>query len=86
MCQNERDVLKNLRRILLAADTTIPSSHVETVKERSLTLCNTISTVPLIGMAYRLLAVLNFVELLRHWHMKYDANDSLQTSSSQTGS
>jgi len=86
MWQPERDVLKDLQRILLATDTTIPSSHVKTVHERYNTLCNTISTVQLIGMAYPLLEVLNVVDLLRYWHMKYDADDSSQASSSRTGS
>jgi len=34
----ERNILKDLRRILLAADTDIPSTRVETVKQRYITL------------------------------------------------
>jgi len=51
MDQPEQDILKDLRRILLAADTTIPSTGVESAKQRFLTLCNTIGTVPLIAMS-----------------------------------
>jgi len=80
MGQPEREVLKELRRILLAADTTKSSSHVQTVQERYITLCNTISKVPLIGMVFPLLAVLNVVDLLRSWHGADEA------SFSQTGS
>jgi len=58
MCLPVRNVLIDLSRILLAADTTIPSIYVETVNERYIALCNTIGTVPLTGMSYPLLAVL----------------------------
>ena len=68
MCLPETNILKHLRRILLSADTNIPSTFGETVKERYITLCNTLGTVPLIGMSYPLLAVLNVVDLLRYWH------------------
>jgi len=75
----ERNILTDLREILLAADTDIPSSHVDTTKQRFLTLCNQLGKVNLLGMSYPLLAVLKFVELLKYWHMKYDADDSAQT-------
>jgi len=71
-----RNVLKNLRLILLAADTTIPSTYVEMVNERDIALCNTLGTVPLIGMSYPLLAVLKLIDLLRYSHMNYDAEFS----------
>jgi len=85
MCLPESVILKDLRRILLAAETTIPTTYVEMVNERYITLCNTLGTVPLKGTSYPLLAVLNVIDLLRYWHMKYDADIS-QSSSSQTGS
>jgi len=80
MDQPEREVLKDLRRILQAADTTIPSTRVESSKQRFLTLCNSIGNVLLIGMSYPLLAVLNVVDLLRSRHGAREA------SSSQPGS
>ena len=86
ICQPERNILNDLRQIFLAVDMDIPTSHVETTKQRFITLCNTLRTVPLIGMSYPLLAVLNVVDVLKYWHMKYDADDSSEPSSSQTGS
>jgi len=68
MDQPEREVLKDLRQILLAADTTIPSTRVESSKQSFLSRCNTIGSVPLIGMSYPLLDMLNVVDLLRSWH------------------
>ena len=85
MCEPERDVLKDLRQVLLAADTTIPSSHVATVNDCYIMLCNTLVTISSIGMAYPLLAAINVVDLLSYWHMKYNAECS-QASSSHTGS
>jgi len=64
VCLPERNILNYLRRILLTVDTSNPSTYVETFNERYITLCNTIGIVPLIGMSYSLLAVLNAVELL----------------------
>ena len=88
MKQPEFNILTDRREILLAADTDIHSSHVDTTRQRFLTLCNQLGTVNLLGMSYPLLAVLNFVDLLKYWHMKYDADDddSSQASCSQTGS
>jgi len=87
MDQPERNIFKDLREILLAADTTIPSTLVESTKQRFLTLCNQLSKVKLLGMTYPLLAVLKIVELLKNWHVKYAADaDSSQASCSQTGS
>ena len=68
----------------------IGSSHEwspDTTRQRFLTLCNQLGKVNLRGMSYPLLAVLNVVELLKYWHMKYDADDddSSQTPCSQTG-
>jgi len=71
--QLERNILTDLREILLAADADIPDSHVDTNTQRFLTLCNQLGAVKLLGMSYPLLAVLNFVELLKYWHIKYDA-------------
>jgi len=86
MDQPERNILKDLREILLATDTTIPSTLVESSKQRFLTLCNQLSKVKLFGMSYPLLAVLNVVELLKYWHVKYTADaDSSQAPCSQTG-
>jgi len=65
MDQPERNILKDLREILLAADTTIPSTLVESSKQRFLTLCNQLRKVNLFGMSYPLLAVLNVVELFK---------------------
>ena len=86
--QPERNILTDLREILLAAHTDIPSSHVDTTRQRFLTLGNQLGKVNLRGMSYPLLAVLNVVELLKYWHMKYDADDddSSQTPCSQTES
>jgi len=81
----ERNILKDLRRIFLALDADIPSTRVETLKQRYITLCNQLRTIPLMGMSYAPLAVLNVVDLLKYWHMTYDA-DSSQGSSSQTRS
>ena len=64
MCQPERNILNDLRQIVLAEDMDIPNSHVDTTKQRFITLCNTVRTVPLIGMSYPLQAVLNVVDLL----------------------
>jgi len=86
MRQTERKFLNDLRQILLATDMDIPSSHVETIKQSFIALYNTVRTGPLIGMSYPLLGVLNVVDLLKYWHMKYDADVSSQPSSSQTGS
>jgi len=86
MEQPERNILTDLREILLAADTDIPSSHVDTTRQCLLMLCNQLCTVNLLGMSYPLLAVLNVVDLLKYWHMKYDADDISQASCSQTGS
>ena len=86
--QPERNNLTDLREILLAADTDIPSSHVDTIRQRFLTLCNQLDTVNILGMSYPLLEVLNVVDLLKYWHMKYDADDdddSSQASCSHTG-
>jgi len=83
ICQPERKILTDLQQILLAADMDIPSSDVDTTRQRYITLCNQLRKVNLLGMSYPLLAVLNVVDLLRHWHMKYDAEFS-QTSSFQT--
>jgi len=63
MEQPERNILTDLREILLAADTDIPSSHVDTTIQRSLTLCNQLSTVNILAISYPLLAVLNVVDL-----------------------
>jgi hypothetical protein len=85
--QPERNILTDLLELLLAADTDIPSSHVDTTRQRFLTLCNQLGTVNLLGMSYPLLAVLNVDDLLKYWHMKYDDDDdSSQASCSQTGS
>jgi len=85
----ERNILTHLPEILLAADTNIPSSHVDTTRQLFLTLCNQLGTVNLLWMSYPLLAVLNIVDLLKYSHMKYEADDdddSSQASCSQTGS
>ena len=82
---SEINILKYLGRILLAAHTDIPSTRVETVKQPYITLCNSLGTIPLIGMSYTLVAVLSVVEHSKYWHMTYEANNS-QVSSSQTGS
>jgi hypothetical protein len=66
MCQQERNILTDLRQILLAADMDIPSSHVDTIRQRYITLCNQLGKVNLLGMSYPLLAVLNVLDLLRH--------------------
>jgi len=70
---SERNILKALRQILLAADMDIPSTHVATTNQRYITLCNQLGTVKLLGMTYPLLAVLNVVDL-KYWHMTYDAD------------
>jgi len=86
MCHPERNILKDLWQILLAADTDIPSSHVDRTRQRFLTLSNQLGKFNLFGMSYPLLAVLNFIQLLKYWHMKYaDHDDSSRASSSQTG-
>jgi len=88
----EPDNLTDLREILLAADSEIPSSHVDKTRQRFLTLCNYLGTVKLLGISYRLPAVLNVVDLLKYWRMKYDPadddddDDISQASCSQTGS
>jgi len=86
ICQPKRNIVNDLRQILLAADVDIKSSHVEMTKHVFITLCNTVRTDPLKGMSYPLLDVLNVVDLLKYWHMKYDADFSSQPSFSQTGS
>ena len=88
MEQPEHNILADLREILLAADTDIPSSHVDTTRQRFVTLCNQLGTVNILGMSYPLLAVINVGDLLKYWHMKYDADDDVrsQASCSQTES
>ena len=54
----------------------IPSTHVETTRQRYITLCNQLGKINLLGMSYSLLAILNVVDLLKYWHMKYDADSS----------
>jgi len=44
MCVPEHNILKDLRRILLAADTDISSTCVETVKQSYITLCSHLGT------------------------------------------
>jgi len=68
----DRNILKDLRQILFAADSDIPSTHVETYKQRYNTLCNKLGTISLLGMSYPILAVLNVVDVLKYWHMAYD--------------
>jgi len=84
-CQPERNILNDLRPILLAADMDIPSSVVETTRQRYITLCIQLGKFNLLRMCNPLPAVLNVVDLLKYWHMNYDAECS-QASSSQTGS
>jgi len=79
----ERNILKDLRRILLAANEDIPSKHVETPGQRYNNLCTQFGKITLLGMSNPLLAVLNVVHLLKYWHMTYDA-DSLQASGSSS--
>jgi len=89
MKQPERNILTDLREILLAADTDNSSSHVDTTRQSFLTLCNELGTLKLLVMSYPLLAVLNVVDLLKYWHMNYDADDddeSSRASRSQKGS
>ena len=83
MCQQECNILTNLRQILLAANMNIPSSHVHTTRQRYITLCIQLDKFNQLWMSYPLLAVLSVVDLLRHWHMKHDSECS-QASSSQT--
>jgi len=85
MCQPKGNILNYLRQILLAANVDIPRSHLETTRQRYITLCNQLVKVNLLGMSHPLLAVLKVVDLLKYWHMKYDS-ECLQASSSQTGS
>jgi len=65
MCQPERHFLNDLRQVLLAVDMDIPSSHVQTTRQRYITLCNQLVKVKLLGMSYLLLGVLNVVDLLK---------------------
>jgi len=81
----EQNILKELRRILLAADTDIRSTRVEKVKQRYIALCNQSGNILLIGISYPLLAVLNVLDRTKYWHMTYDADIS-ETTSSKTGS
>jgi len=85
MEQPERNILTDLRKILLAAETDIPSSLVDTTRHRFLMLCNQLCKVNLLGMSYSLLAVLKDVELIKYWHMKYDDCAISQASCSLTG-
>ena len=64
--QPERNILSDLREILPAMDTDIPSSHVDTTRQRFLTLCNQLGSVILLGISYPLLAVLNVVEQFKY--------------------
>ena len=43
LCQPVRNILTDLRLMLLAADMDIPSSHVDTTRQRYITLCNQLS-------------------------------------------
>jgi len=63
LCQQERNILTDLRQILLAADTDIPSSHVDTTRPRYITLCIQLDKVNLLRISYPMLAVLNVVNL-----------------------
>jgi len=40
MCQPERNILKDLQQILLAADMDISSTYVETTRQRYIIMCN----------------------------------------------
>jgi len=51
---------------LVAADMDIPRSHLETTRQRYITLCNELDKVNLLGMSYPLLAVLNIVDFLKY--------------------
>jgi len=68
-----RNSLKDLRQILLATDKDIPSTHVETTRQRYNAIYNQLGVVKLLGMSFRMLAVLNVVDLLKYRHMTYDA-------------
>jgi hypothetical protein len=61
----ERNILKDLRHILLAAHMHIPSRHVEISEKRYNTLCNQLGTITLLRMFYPMLAVLNVVDVLK---------------------
>jgi len=82
----ECNILKNLRQILFATDMDIPSTHVGTSEQRYNTLCKQLCTITLFRMYYPMLAVLNVVDLLKYWHMTFDADNSQasRSSSSQT--
>ena len=80
----ERNILKDLRRILLAANEDTQSTHVGTPGQRYNMLCNKLGKITLLGMSYPLLAVLNVVDLLKYWHMTYDADRSQASVSSST--
>jgi len=58
----ERNILKDQRQILLAANMDIPSRHVQTSKQRYNTLCNKLGTLTLLRMSYPMLAVLNVLD------------------------
>jgi len=79
----ERNILKDLRHILLAAHMHIPSRHVEISEKRYNTLCNQLGTITLLRMFYPMLAVLNVVDVLKYWHMTYDDDSTASGSSSQ---
>jgi len=62
----KRNILKDLRETLLAADKDIPSTHAATTRQRYNTLCNQLGKIKLLGMSYPLFAVLNVVDLLKY--------------------
>jgi len=80
----ERNILKDIRHILLAADMDKPSRHVETSKQRYNTLCNQLRSITLLGTSYPMIAVLNVVDVLKYWQMTYDGDSTASGSSSQT--
>jgi len=71
----ERNILKDLRQILLSTDKGIPSTHVATARRYN-TLSKKLCKIKLLGMSYLLFAVINLVELRKYWYMSYATDSS----------
>ena len=80
----QRNILKDLRPILLAADEANQRTHVETTTQRYSTLHNQLGKIKLLGMSYPLLVVFNVVDRLKYWHVTYDADSSQGSGSSSS--
>jgi len=66
----KRNNLKNLRRILLAENEDISSTHMDTPGQCYNMLCTQLGKITLLGTSYPLIALLNVVELLKYWHTR----------------